>query len=163
MLNRIVLIIIILIAAILRFNQLDSLPALNADEAAIGYNAYSLIQTGRDEHGHSWPIHFESFGDWKPGLSFYMVLPFVATLGLNELAVRIPGVLFGVGTVLLIWLLVRELFPKVKWLPEISALILAISPWHIHFSRGGWEVSIGTFFIVLGLWLFIRGLSDSRW
>lgn len=112
--KKILIIIILVLAAVLRFNQLDNLPALNADEAAIGYNAYSLLQTGRDEHGHFWPIHFESFGDWKPGLFFYIVLPFIAVFGLNEWAVRIPGALLGVATVLVIYLLVRELFPKQK-------------------------------------------------
>ena len=111
------LIAIILLAALLRFYKLSALPALNADEAAIGYNAYSLIQTGKDEHGNSWPIHFQSFNDFKPGLYFYLVIPFVAILGLSEIAVRFPSALLGVATVLLVWLLVRELFPKNKWLP----------------------------------------------
>lgn len=181
MLNRrFIIVLILLLAIFLRFNQLNTLPALNADEAAIGYNAYSLIQTGRDEHGNPWPIHFESFGDWKPGLFFYIVLPFVWAFGLNEWAVRIPGALLGVGTVWLVYLLVRELFPKQekfsiskKQAPlifnfqfsigEIAAIFLAISPWHIHFSRGGWEVNAGTFFIVLGLWLFLKGIRDTKW
>ena len=94
--NIILLFLIILLAFALRFWKLDSYPAINADEAAIGYNAYSLIQTGMDEHGHSWPIHFQSFNDYKPGLYFYTVLPFVKILGLNAWAVRIPGALFGV-------------------------------------------------------------------
>ena len=46
-----VIIIILLLAFILRFYRLDTYPLLNPDEAAIGYNAYSLLQTGKDEHG----------------------------------------------------------------------------------------------------------------
>ena len=45
-------IVIIILAFFLRFYRLNSYPAFNADEAAIGYNAYSLIKTGMDEHGH---------------------------------------------------------------------------------------------------------------
>src|SRR3989304_9058383 len=97
--RKIFLILIILLAFILRFYRLGDDPALNADEAAIGYNAYSLIQTGHDEHGNSWPIHFQSFNDYKPGLYFYLVIPFVKLLGLNEWAVRIPGAFLGVATV----------------------------------------------------------------
>src|SRR3989304_8512132 len=81
---------VFLLACFLRFYHLGSYPALNADEAAIGYNAYSLIQTGRDEHGNFWPIHFQSFNDYKPGFYFYLVVPFVKMLGLNEWAVRVP-------------------------------------------------------------------------
>ena len=165
--NKLVLILIIILAFVLRFYKLNSYPALNADEAAIGYNAYSLIQTGRDEHGNPWPIHFQSFNDYKPGLYFYMVVPFVKVLGLNEWAVRIPGAMLGVLTVLLMYLLVKELFREgftqihkqmnADVLASIASLILEISPWHIHFSRGGWEVNVATFFMVLGLWLFLKG------
>src|SRR3989337_3842832 len=110
--NKLLLIGIILLAFILRFWKLDQYPALNADEAAIGYNAYSLQETGKDEHGNNWPIHFQSFNDYKPGFYFYLVLPFVQFLGLNEWAVRIPGATLGVLTVLLVYLLVNELFKK---------------------------------------------------
>ncbi len=155
-----IFIVIILLAFILRFWKLDTYPALNADEAAIGYNAYSLIQTGKDEHGNSWPIHFQSFNDYKPGLYFYMVLPFVKAIGLNEWAVRIPGAFIGGLTVLTIYLLVLELFKNKKF-ALISGLFLAVSPWHIHFSRGGWEVNVATFFITLGVWLWVKSANNK--
>ena len=170
--KKTVLILIILLAAFLRFWHLGSYPALNADEAAIGYNAYSLIQTGKDEHDNPWPIHFQSFNDYKPGLYFYLVLPFVKILGLNEWAVRIPGASFGVLTVIVIYLLVKELFKNSKEfsifnfqfsIAEIAALFLAISPWHIHFSRGGWEVNVATFFITAGVWLFLKALNNPKY
>lgn len=143
--------------------RLGEFPALNADEAAIGYNAYSLLQTGKDEHGNPWPIHFQSFNDYKPGLYFYLVLPAVKFFGLTELAVRLPGALLGIFTVFVVWLLVSELFPKKPWFAGISALFIATSPWHIHFSRGGWEVNAATFFIALGSFAFIKGIKDQRW
>ncbi|MBU1127337.1 hypothetical protein KKF11_03250, partial [Patescibacteria group bacterium] len=66
--EKILLVLILLLAAALRLWGLNHYPVgLNADEAAIGYNAYSLIETGLDEHGNAWPIHFKSFGDYKPG------------------------------------------------------------------------------------------------
>ncbi|HJY98720.1 MAG TPA: glycosyltransferase family 39 protein [Patescibacteria group bacterium] len=149
------LILAIIIASFLRFYKLDTVPALNADEAAIGYNAYSLIQTGKDEHGNTWPIHFQSFNDYKPGLYFYAIIPFIKFFGLNEWAVRVPGALIGVLTVLVIYFLSKELFKNEK-IAGISALFLAISPWHIHFSRGGWEVNLATFLITLGVLTFLK-------
>jgi len=160
--NKIILVLLILLAAFLRFYRLADYPTLNADEAAIGYNAYSLIQTGKDEHGNSWPIHFQSFNDYKPGLYFYLVLPFVKVLGLNELAVRIPGAALGVATVLIVFFLAKELF-KDEILALVAAFFLAISPWHIHFSRGGWEVNAATFFITVGVWLFLKALKNSKY
>ena len=160
--KNIILILILALAIFLRFYMLNSMPALNADEAAIGYNAYSLILTGRDEHGNFWPIHFQSFNDYKPGLYFYLVLPFVKILGLSEWAVRIPNAALGALTVLLIYFLVNELFGN-KRFALISALFLAISPWHLQFSRGGWEVNSATFFIVAGLFFFVRAVSRRSW
>lgn len=160
---KIFLLLILFLGGLLRLYRLDEFPALNADEAAIGYNAYSLLQTGKDEHGNPWPIHFQSFNDYKPGLYFYLVLPFIKFLGLTELAVRLPGALLGISTIFIVWLLVRELIPKKRFLPELSALFIAISPWHIHFSRGGWEVNAATFFITSGLWLFLKGIRSGKW
>lgn len=154
------LILIVLLAAFLRLWNLQHAPAgLNADEAAIGYNAYSLLQTGKDEYGASFPLAFKSFGDYKPGLYFYFVMPFVALLGLTEIAVRLPSALLGIGTVVLVYLLATRIFNHQK-AGLIAALLLAVAPWHIHFSRGGWETNAATFFITLGVYLFLKGLEN---
>jgi len=161
--RKLLVIFIVLLAFVLRFWRLGEFPPINADEAAIAYNAYSLLQTGMDEHGKAWPIHFQSFNDYKPGLYFYIVMPFVAVMGLGSWAVRVPSALMGVGSVYLLYLLVREIGGKRKYLAEIAGLFLAVSPWHLHFSRGGWEVNVATFFIVLGVYLFLKSLKDSRY
>ncbi len=158
-----ILIAIVLLAAVLRLWNLSAFPAgLNADEAALGYNAYSLLQTGADEYGAKWPLVFKSFGDYKPGLFVYFIMPFVATLGLTELAVRLPSALFGVATVWMIYFLGKEVF-KDKRVGLAAALLLAITPWHIHFSRGGWESNVATFFMTLGVYLFLRGLKVPKY
>ena len=159
--NKILLIIIIVLAFLLRFWKLDTYPAFNADEAALGYNAYSLILTGKDEHGNSWPVHFRSFNDFKPGGYVYLILPFVKVFGLNEWSVRVPNAILGVGTVYVLYLLTFILF-KDKRLSLISALFLAISPWHIHFSRGGWEVNTAAFFMLFGVYLFIKFIKNKQ-
>ncbi len=161
--NKIFLIFIISIAFVLRFWSIDSFPPLNADEAALGYNAYSLIQTGMDEHGNPWPVHFQSFNDWKPGLMVYLILPFVKLFGLAVWAVRIPGALAGVATVLVTYYLVKEIAGKnSEAFALLSSFFLAISPWHIHFSRGAWEVNVATFLITLGLWMFVKAFVDGN-
>ena len=159
---KICLLAIIIFAAILRFWQIDKYPAgFNADEASYAYNAYSLISTGKDEFGHPWPVHLESFADYKPGGTAYLAIPFVKLFGLNELSVRLPSLLFGVVSVFLIFLLVQELFAS-YYLSLITAFFLAISPWHIHFSRGAWETNLATTFLLLGTYFFFRGLKDPK-
>jgi len=160
--KKIILILILLLSIFLRFWHLGSYPTLNADEAAIGYNTYSLIKTGMDEHGNKWPLQFQSFNDYKPGFYFYLVLPFVKVFGLNEWSVRVPSAALGVLSVLVIYLFVKELFGDER-LALISAFFLAISPWHIHFSRGGWEVNVATFFILLGMWFLMKARKSAKY
>ncbi len=164
--------LVLFLAATLRLFALDRYPSgLNADEAALGYNAYSLIQTGRDEHGTPWPIEFRSFDDYKPGVYVYLTLPFVYFFGLNEWSVRLPSALLSILSVYLIYLLVSHLFPERILLKKnnfeltpgyLAALLLAASPWHLHFSRGGWEVNAGTTFILLGTVLFLKALKRPQ-
>lgn len=155
------LVVVIVLALALRVFSLDRFPAgFNADEAAIGYNAYSIINTGKDEYGEFLPLSFKSFGDYKPGLYFYFVIPFVAALGLNEWAVRLPSALLGTGLVMLIYFLAKEIF-KDRKISFFTAVFLAINPWAIHFSRGGWETNAATFFIILGVLLLIKSFNKK--
>ena len=107
------LILILLLAALLRLYRLGyNPPSLHWDETAIGYNAFSIFKTGRDEYGNLLPLIFKSFGDFKPGLYIYLVVPSVALFGLNELAVRLPSAVIGILTVWLVFQLTFLLFKK---------------------------------------------------
>jgi len=160
--KRIFLIFILLLGFFLRVYKVAEYPAgLNADEAAIGYNAYSLLQTGKDEFGHPWPINFQSFNDFKPGLYFYLVLPFVKLFGLTELAVRLPSAILGSLTVLILYFLVKKIISAD--FAVLAAFLLSVSPWHLHFSRGGWESNTAVFFILLGVYLFYRSLEKPKY
>src|SRR3990167_3992970 len=167
------LLAILILAFVLRVPFLDKFPAgLNADEAAIGYNAYSLIKTGHDEHGVAWPLVFRSFDDYKPAVYFYLVLPFVYFMGLSVWAVRLPSALLGVISVYFIYLLANQLFSKktpqgwpqgLPWGGLVAALLLAISHWHLHFSRGGWEANAASAFMVIGLYCLARSLENTKY
>ncbi len=167
------LFVITLVASFLRLYKLDTIPpGVNRDEASIGYSAYSLITTGKDEYGRSWPISFQSFGDWKLPLYIYTTMPFVAIFGLTELAVRLPSAIAGTLTVFITFFLVKELFRNKKdlfdiwhWsfgIPITASLLLAISPWHLHLSRVESESNVAVFLTTVGLLLFFKGLKQHR-
>jgi len=138
------------LAFILRFYKLGEIPnGLYQDETAIGYNAYSIIQTGKDEHGESWPLYFKSFGDYKLPIYIYSTIVSIQMFGLNEFAVRFPSALFGFLTVVVFYFFVKEL-TKNRQLSIISTAFLAICPWHLHYNRATFEVSISLFLFVLG-------------
>ena len=146
----------------------ESPGGLYIDETSIGYNAYSLTQTGKDEHGVQWPLFFEAFGEWKLPVYIYSVYLTQVVIGPTDLSVRLPAVIYGSLSVLFIGLLVSEMFIKDKrkeWLGIFSVLLLAISPWHFQFTHAGFEASAAVFFLVLGLWLFFKAknLHSGKW
>lgn len=159
-LRKFLLPLILFVAFIIRGYQINTLPSLNPDEAALGYNAYSLLQTGLDEHGHSWPLHFQSFGDYKPGGYVYLDMPFIYFLGLNPLSVRLPNLILSVFTIFIVYQLIF-LLSQSTTLALLSAGVLALNPWHIHFSRGAWESSVALFFLTLGVYWLYKFITSS--
>jgi len=161
--KKVILIAIILIASILRLYKLGFMPpSLYWDEASLGYNAYSILKTAHDEHGRFLPLtNFAAFGDYKPPGYIYATVPSIAIFGLNEFAIRFPSAFFGVLTVLLTYFLVAKLIRNSEAIALLSAFFLAISPWHIQFSRGAFEANLGLFFSTLGIYLFIKFAKDN--
>ena len=99
----------------LRFYKLDSLISPYWEEVAIGYDAYSVAKTSKDHHGNFLPIvAFESFGDFKPGLYFYLVVPIIKLISLNVLAVRLPAAIAGLLIILGNAFLVQNIWSLIK-------------------------------------------------
>src|SRR3989344_6349783 len=156
------LLAIIILAVILRFYKLNTNPpGLYWDEAAFGYDAYSILKTGKDHHGVFLPLFFESFGDWKLPVYHYLLVPSIAAFGLNEFAVRFPSALLRSITVLVFFLVIKGLTKNIN-LSLFSMLFLAISQWHIQFSRAAFESVAGFFFFMLGLYIFLIALNKKK-
>ena len=160
--KKYLLLAIILLAAVLRFWQLGkNPPSLYWDEVSLGYNAYSILKTAHDEHARFLPLtNFAAFGDYKPPGYIYAAVPSIAIFNLTEFAVRFPSAFFGVLTVALTYFLAKKLFGNEN-IALLSALFLAISPWHLQFSRAAFEGNMALFFSVLGIYLFIKFATDK--
>jgi len=157
------LFLIIILSFFLRFYKVtENPPALNWDEVSIGYNAYSILKTGRDEWGKFLPIHFKAYGEYKLPVQIYASIPGIAVFGLNELGVRITPVVYGTLTVLVMFFLGSMLFES-RLAGLISAFLLGISPWHIHLTRASFESSLATFFVTIGIWFLVKGFRDQKW
>lgn len=149
------------------FGQLPS--GLNRDEAALGYNAYSLLKTGKDEWGKSYPVSIASFGDQKLPGYIYTLIPFVAVFGLETWVVRLPSLLAGLAIILGMGLIASSVARALKLseksqlsLSLITMLLIAISPWQMHFSRVAYETHLAMAFFVLGLASFLSALTSPR-
>lgn len=152
---------ILILASVLRLWNLSNIPPhLRNDEAALGYNAFSILKTLKDEHGEFLPLIFESFGDWKMGFYIYMTLPFVAWLGLNELSTRLPSAISGILAVWLFYQIVLQMFVT-KRLALIAAFVFTLSPIYIIFSRGAWEVNVSLTLTLAGIFFFLKAVNGK--
>lgn len=167
--QKITLIAILLLAAFLRFYRLDLYPvSLNWDEVSHGYNAYSILHTGRDEWGIPFPAIFRAFGDYKLPVYIYATVPWVASFGLTPLAVRGTSALAGTLSVLFTYLLVKKLLHITKAKTQtsaislLSAFLVAISPWTVFLSRVAVEANLSSFFIISGVYYLLLGIDQFQ-
>lgn len=165
----ILLFAVIAIAAFLRLYRLgDVPPSPDWDEASLGYNAYSILETGKDEYGKFLPVVLRSFDDYKPALYAYLIIPFIKIFGLSIISVRLPSVILGILSVFSTYYLVKELLGfspkqennsnKLFLISLLSAGLLAFSPWHIQFSRIAFESNVGLAFNIFAFLFFLKGL-----
>ena len=153
---------LILIGVAVRLWQLGGLPCgLNQDEAYAGYEAYSMLQYGVDSWGYTNPCYFISWGSGMNVLESYLAMPFVALLGLTELAVRLPQAILACVSLPVVYLLLTRLFSRRVGL--IGLFLTAICPWHIMLSRWGLESNLAPGLLLLGLYFLVRGLDSPPW
>ncbi|MBI5733111.1 glycosyltransferase family 39 protein [Candidatus Jorgensenbacteria bacterium] len=152
--DKIILVGLFLVSFLLRIAFWSRFPpGFTADEATMGYDAYSLLKTGKDQFGTSWPLAFRSFGDWRPPLYVYASMPFIALFGLTPLSVRLPSMIAGSLEVGLAYLLTKELFSKKAGI--FSAVLLMLSPWSLLQTRFAQEANLSTLIIFSGVTSFI--------
>lgn len=149
---------IILIGAIARLYRLDKIPVgLHIDEAQVGYNAYSLLETGKDENGEFLPTHLTLWKVDRPLGIAYLTIPGIIFFGLNEYGTRFPTAVFGILTILSVYFLTKEIFGN-KSISLLSSFLLALSPWHIILSRATSEAIISLFFYLTGIYFCLKAI-----
>ncbi len=153
---NLILILIVGFAFLIRVYQIsENPPSLNWDEVSHGYNAYSILKTGKDEWGKSFPLIFRAYGDYKlPAYIYASILP-IKFFGLNPVGVRLISILAGSGLIIISYFLAKEL-TKEKLAGIIAGLLTAIMPWSLFVSRIGLEANLAVFFVALGWLLFLK-------
>lgn len=160
--RRILLVLILALAAILRIWKLDFVPvSLFGDELDVGYHAYSILKTGRDYTSNFALFYLNSLADKKAPLYAYLTVPSVAVFGISPLGVRLPAAFFGILGILFFYLLV-ELWTKNKNIALLGALVLAFSPWDIHYSRWGFEGTLMLFLFLAGFYALLRSFNNNK-
>ena len=160
--SKFILVIIIVLSFFLRTYKIsDNPPSLNWDEVSHGYNAYSILKTGKDEWGIKFPLIFRAYGDYKLPLYIYLTAVSELFFGLNSFSIRLVSALSGVGLVILGYLITKKL-TKNSAFSLIAAFLTSVSPWGLFLSRVAVEANLGAFLFALGLYLLISWLTDYR-
>ena len=95
--SKFFLVLILILASFLRLWGLTKVPvSMFADELDVGYQAYSILKTGRDYMGNPWPLNFQSYSDLRTPLYIYAAVPTVSIFGISPLGVRLPAAIFGI-------------------------------------------------------------------
>lgn len=167
-----ILLLIIIAAILVRFYNLESIPAgFHADGASQGYNAFSLSHTGKDRYGESFPIIFRAFGYYQPALYTYLTTIPVLILGNSVFAARLLSALCGSILVLITYLFLKSIFKVDEQVrlgkkhsnrvALIGALTVAFSPWAVFFSRLTIEANLGLTIFALSMTLFVLSLKKK--
>lgn len=171
---RVIFGLVLLFGLLLRIVWLEKYPSsLYSDELSQGYNAYSILNTGKDEYGQFLPLSFRSFGDWKPPLQTYLIVPFIHLFGLNAISIRLPGAFFGTLSIYLIYTITNALIEYIyrsntkillhkRKISLLASFFLAISPWHILMSRSAMLVSIAMCCWMGGIYFYLSNKKPYR-
>ncbi len=157
--NKLLLFGIIALAIFFRFYNLQvTPPGLYPDEAMNGNNALETLHAG------NWKVFYPE-NNGREGLFINIQAVFLKFFGLQEpWVLRLPSAFFGILTVLGIFFLTKELFKnhkKAEIIGLLAAFLLAVSFWHINFSRMGFRAIMSPFFAVWAIYFFLKALDGG--
>lgn len=157
--TAILLIVFVIFALLLHLYKIE-LPCLNSDEAAFGYNAYSIFKTGKDEYGTFMPLRFKSFGENKLPVIEYLSAPFMV-FGLNEVTTRMIIYIMGIIAPVVMYFFIKEIV-KDERIALITAFLTSLSPWIQMNSRHTHEVLIAFVLITTAIIMFHKFLKKFQ-
>ena len=145
---------ILVLAAFFRLYDINSAPpGLYPDEAMNGNNVLVALETG----------DFQLFypdNNGREGLFINIQALFIKFLGNHAWVLRMVSAIFGVLTVWGLYLLTKELFDKN--IAYFSSFLLAISFWHVNFSRIGFRAIMLPFILVFGFYFLWKALKHGH-
>lgn len=150
------LVAIVALAAALRFGNLEAIGQSNTYYTAA---IESMLQSWHNfffvaaEPGGSVSVDKPPVGLWVEAISAYF-------LGVSGFATVLPQILAGLGSVILLFHLVRRSFGNVPGL--LAALVLAITPVAIAVERNNTPDGVLIFTLLLAAWAFIKATETNK-
>ena len=162
-----VFLIILAVASFFRLYKLDSPPdarlpdeqgragippGLYPDEAMNGNNALTALDTGQYKV-------FYPDNNGREGLFINIQAMSLKIFGIHPWSLRLVSAVIGILTVAGLYLLAKEVF---GWRQAaLASFMMAISSWHVIFSRIGFRAIMVPFVLVFGFYFFWKGLKKT--
>lgn len=157
------ILLVLAAASAIYFWKLGYTPILGGDEARFGVHAYSIATTGHDLDGQFMPLLFriEELGWWYQPALFYLIAAVLKFLPLAAWSIRIPTAIIGIVDAWLLYVVARRLFPNV-WYAVLGAVMLALTPAHLIFSRQARDYIVPLPFVLGWLWCFMTVMETGN-
>ncbi len=140
--------LILILALILRLVNLSQ--SLWLDEAVQAITSQNSI-----------PYIFQEItGDFHPPLYYFLMHFWVRIFGSSEVALRLPSVLFGIGTVYILYKI--AMFMHGKFIATLAAVLLATAPFHVYYSQEARMYSMVTFFASLSFYCLLTPEKSNK-
>ena len=150
-----ILVALAAVAASVRLTMLTEIPAgLHGDEAWTGIDAARILEEG-------WIGPYVRSATGQPTGVLYLAAPFVQVFGETVFAIRALSAVLGIVTVLMAYVTFRVMFDRPT--AAFAAIILAVSLWHLHFSRIAFTLISWPLMELVTLLFIFLGLKTKRW
>lgn len=154
------------IAFFLRAYRLGELPdVLNADEANVGYNAWSLARYGVDRHLNEWPIYPQNFNSGQSPMYTYcfaLLLKILPEARLTPGLVRLPALLSSMMVVICGTKMLSIIFSSKKVVLTGTAL-MTFCPYFIMSGRYALDCNMMLGASILAITLLLHYLQKPTW
>jgi 4-amino-4-deoxy-L-arabinose transferase-like glycosyltransferase len=137
-------------------------PGFYIDESSIAYNAHTISESGRDEHGEAWPLYFRAFGDYKNPTYVYLLAAVFRAAGPGVAAARLLSAALGASAALLLGLLASRL-TRSSEAGAVVACSALLTPWLYESSRLVFEAAAYPLACALFLLALGRASARERW
>lgn len=139
----IALAVVLAVGAWFRLHGLaDERPGMYADEVLYGYDGWSIAKTGTDHRQTGRPplylTGYSSHWDNRTSVLYpYVLAGLFSVFPPSLFLVRLPAVVAGLGLILVIYHLCRQLIPAERRIALVAAALTAIAPVAVAWSRIG--------------------------
>ncbi|MDX2042350.1 MAG: glycosyltransferase family 39 protein [Acidobacteriota bacterium] len=128
------------------------------DDAVYAHEGKQMLATNQ-----WWSVYLNGHLDFdKPPLFVWLEAVSMWIFGVTDFAARFPSALLGFGTILLVYFLASELSDSYR-LPVWAMLVLLCTQEFVRFSMRAMTDVPFTFFFLLAILAYLKGLKQPKW